>query len=81
MTRKTYYYYKNNRKPRVAKLSIDSTTIRMAAANAKYWDYKYLSELFGIEFDVDQPKDCSKKIHKRSKGIAEYLKNLAKPNR
>jgi len=82
MTRKTYYYYKKKRKSKALKtkpLPINMTSVRMATAKIENWDYEYLSELFGIELVKTPIKDCSKKIHTRSKGIAAYLKNLAKP--
>lgn len=76
---KTTYYYKRKRKPKKTKpLSIDTTAIRMVSAKARDWDYEYLSELFEIEFDASQTKDCSKQIQKRAKGIAAYLKRISK---
>lgn len=74
------FYYKRKRKAvkkkPTKKLFVGDflTTVRMAAAKAREWDIKYLSELFGIEFDVSRSEDQEKiLIKKRAKGIAAYL--------
>jgi hypothetical protein len=73
------FYYKRRRKAvkkkPTKKLFVGDllTTVRMAAAKAREWDTKYLSELFGIDLvgmDSDQEKPL---IKKRAKGIAAYL--------